>query len=108
MTTGNLEWLAEWYVRQCNNDWEHSYGVKIDTLDNPGWSIEIDLRETALEGCLLKSEQGEPAGNLDEWRGLGGWWTAEADGVRFKGACGPTDLSAVIGVFRQWAESHRQ
>lgn len=105
MTNSNLDWLAKWYLAQCNNDWEHSYGVKIDTLDNPGWTLEIDLRGTSLEGRLFKSMHGEPAEDLDEWQGLGSWWVAESDGVLFKAACGPTDLSSVIGVFRQWAES---
>lgn len=37
------------YLSQCNGDWEHQCGLKIRTLDNPGWSIEIDLAETELE-----------------------------------------------------------
>ena len=108
MADVNLDWLMNWYVHECNNDWEHSYGIKIDTLDNPGWTIEIDLRETSLEGCPFESNQGEPAGNLDEWRELGSWWTANADGVRFKAACGPTDLLTVIGVFREWVVSQER
>jgi hypothetical protein len=24
--------LQRWYVGQCNGDWEHQYGVRIDTL----------------------------------------------------------------------------
>ena len=24
---------------QNKEDWEHLFGVKIDTLDNPGWSL---------------------------------------------------------------------
>ncbi|TXI10956.1 MAG: hypothetical protein E6Q63_02870 [Novosphingobium sp.] len=107
MTNSNLDWLAEWYLGECNNDWEHSYGIKIDTLDNPGWKLEIDLRETSLEGRAFETKHGEPASDLDEWRQLGSWWVAEADGVRFKAACGPTDLSSVIGIFRQWVESQR-
>jgi len=42
--------LQRWYESQCNEDWEHQYGVKIDTLDNPGWSVIIDLDDTDLEG----------------------------------------------------------
>jgi len=32
-----MERIQDWYRRQCDGDWEHSYGVKIETLDNPGW-----------------------------------------------------------------------
>ena len=41
--------LEAWYLRQCNGDWEHLYGVTIETLDNPGWSVTIDLTGTKLE-----------------------------------------------------------
>ena len=44
-----LDWLCNWFARQCDGDWEHMYGIKIETTDNPGWSIEIDLRDTNLE-----------------------------------------------------------
>lgn len=96
-----------WYVRECNNDWEHSFDVQIDTSDNPGWTIQIDLKETFLEGSTIESQKGEPAQNMDEWRERGSWWNAEADGVKFKASCGPTDLSSVIGVFRQWVDDQR-
>lgn len=45
-----LEWLQDWYLQQCDGEWEHFYGVKIETLDNPGWYIEIDLNDTTLAG----------------------------------------------------------
>ncbi len=44
-----LEELQNWYLSECNEDWEHSYGVKIETLDNPGWSVTINLEDTYLE-----------------------------------------------------------
>ena len=107
MSDDNLDWLTNWYACECNNDWEHSYGVKIDTLDNPGWTIVIDLKETSLEGRSFEAKHGGVASDLDEWRERGSWWTAAADGIHFKAACGPTDLSAVIGLFRAWAESQK-
>lgn len=41
--------LQRWYLGQCNDEWEHSFGVAIETLDNPGWSLRIELEETSLE-----------------------------------------------------------
>jgi hypothetical protein len=38
--------LQRWYVAQCNGEWEHSYGIEIGTLDNPGWSLRVDLKDT--------------------------------------------------------------
>jgi hypothetical protein len=31
-----LKRLQDWYVSQCDGGWEHTYGISIDTLDNPG------------------------------------------------------------------------
>lgn len=108
MSDGNLTWLMGWYLAECNNDWEHSYGVKIDTLDNPGWSLEIDLRETNLHRRpFSRVEQGEPASDLDEWQRLGSWWVADVQGDTFKASCGPLDLPLVIQLFREWAEKSK-
>ncbi len=106
MSSDNFDWLTKWYLSQCNSDWEHGYGVRIDTLDNPGWSIKIDLADTRLEGrTFVKVAQGEIAGSLEEWSRTGGWLVAEVKGSMFEAACGPFDLSAVIGIFRAWADS---
>ena len=45
----NLKFLQDWYTSQCDGDWEHTYGITITTLDNPGWSITIDLENTGFE-----------------------------------------------------------
>jgi Immunity protein 53 len=42
-------WLQKWYQSQCNGDWEHSYGITIQTLDNPGWSLFVNLDGTMME-----------------------------------------------------------
>ena len=41
--------MQDWYLQMCDGDWEHSYGVEIKTLDNPGWNVEIDLTGTLFE-----------------------------------------------------------
>ena len=58
-----LSRLEAWYMRQCNDDWEHQYGVKIDTLDNPGWSVTVDLIDTNLDGVdfVTVAENAGPA-----------------------------------------------
>jgi hypothetical protein len=83
--------LQHWYARQCNGDWEHSYGVTIDTLDNPGWSLRVDLTETAIEGTVAgwsKVERSEH--NWVHWRIVDG---------RYEAFCGPTNLSEAIAGF---------
>lgn len=108
LSDDNLKWLMEWYAGECNSDWEHSFGVKIDTLDNPGWSLKIDLRETRLEQLpFVKTSFGEPASDLEEWKRLGSWWVAEVKSGCFEAAGGPLDLSTMIRVFRDWVERVR-
>ena len=106
MSNDSIQWLMEWYVAECNGDWEHSYGVEIGTLDNPGWSLTIDLHETALaDRPFPKAQHGMLADDLDEWQRNGSWWVAEVKANKFEAACGPLDLPAIISVFRNWAEA---
>jgi hypothetical protein len=65
--------------------WEHRYGVKIETLDNPGWRLAVDLAHTAYAGTPV------------DWtlvdRSEHDWvhWRVRDD--RFEAACGPTNLN---------------
>ena len=93
---GQLAWLQEWYSSQCDGDWEHSYGVQISTLDNPGWRLRIDLPETEWSGSLALRE--EINRSDDDWL----TFVVEAD--VFDGACGSRNLSELIAAFRDIAE----
>ncbi len=44
-----FKWLTNWFMSNCNGDWEHENQIKIYTVDNPGWSIQIDLTGSSLE-----------------------------------------------------------
>jgi hypothetical protein len=46
--------LQHWFEEQCDGDWDHSYGVQIQNLDNPGWMVQIHLEGTALEDARSK------------------------------------------------------
>ncbi len=90
-----LTWLQAWYVTQCDGDWEHEYGVRIATLDNPGWSLSIDLRDTVLEGAAFTRHEVR--------RGEHDWVIAQVIDGRFEAACGPLNLGEAIHEFRLWA-----
>src|SRR3990167_10532945 len=101
-TLHNLTWLARWYGAQCDGDWEHSYGVAIETLDNPGWALKIDLSDTPLESAPFEAV----ARNLDAQDGDPAvrWYTCRVTDRRFEAAGGVQDLEALVGIFRHWAE----
>jgi hypothetical protein len=97
VTADALARLETWYLAQCNGDWEHSYGVKIGTLDNPGWCFEIDLQETVLDGRAFAPVQIERS-ELD-------WLTCSIEDDRaFHAYCGPHNLHEALGVFLDWAD----
>ncbi len=96
MKTG-LSLVEEWYASQCNGDWEHSWGVKIDTLDNPGWTIAINLNETKAESKILerlKIERTE-----DDW--IHYWVEKKSFHIR----CGPLNLTEAVELFVAWFNS---
>jgi len=45
----NMSWLTRWYATECNGDWEHQSGIRITTIDNPGWNVNINLYGTLLD-----------------------------------------------------------
>ena len=52
MTSGALEFLIDWFAIHCDGDWEHSEGIRIATLDNPGWALDVRIEDTELDGVL--------------------------------------------------------
>ena len=36
-----VELLQGWYEVQCNGIWEHSFGIEVVNIDNPGWKVKI-------------------------------------------------------------------
>jgi hypothetical protein len=51
----SLRSLEDWYASRCDGDWERSFGITIETLDNPGWAVRIDLAETRLAGPAVRA-----------------------------------------------------
>ncbi|MGE5787130.1 MAG: immunity 53 family protein [Myxococcales bacterium] len=88
--------LEQWYVSQCDDDWEHQYGIKIDTLDNPGWSVEVDLLDTALMAREFREVNHE--------RSDSDWIRCRVRDGKFEGFGGVRNLGEVIEVFLSWAE----
>ena len=89
--------VQRWYNAQCDGDWEHSFGLSIQTLDNPGWSVTIDLTDT-----LLENQPFEPI-SLDDERGA--WLTCCVGGSAFRGMGDPSQLSRILEVFLNWAKT---
>ena len=98
----SLDKLQRWYLSQCNDNWEHSYGVTIDTLDNPGWRVSIDLADTNLENAAFAKVS---YGIEDDSKSHDAeWLVCEKKQKQFIGHGSPMKLDEIISLFLSWAE----
>ncbi len=95
--------LQAWYAQQCDGDWEHSFGVSIQSCDNPGWWVKINLAGTTLQTrCFAEIKEG-----VDDKRiPLGPDWLCcyTADDT-WHGASDAAKLERILEVFLAWAGS---
>lgn len=99
-----LSRLQSWYKRQCDGEWEHSFGIAIDTLDNPGWWVKVGLDGTRLEGAAF-AELGE---NVDAARFPQGprWFSCRVEEKTWHGAGDETQLERILETFLEWAQKN--
>lgn len=95
---GLLGELQSWYLAQCNGSWEHTYGITIETVDNPGWYFKVDIADTYLADRIF---EGISENELDDKNAL---ICSVRDNV-FTGSCPPNRLHEVISIFLRWANS---
>ncbi|HEX3160725.1 MAG TPA: immunity 53 family protein [Gemmatimonadaceae bacterium] len=90
-----LRRLQEWYTSQCDGDWEHEYGIRIVTLDNPGWAVHIPLAETELEHV--------PFVEVVDRDSERDWVHCRVRDGQWRGSGGPQMLARLLGYFLDWA-----
>lgn len=107
MTTSTLVRLACWYASRCDGEWEHAFGVRIGTLDNPGWTVVIDLTGTPLEHRPFERVvEGEEDENYAEGgEQIGPWMTCLVEQKAWRAHCDPTSLERVLTRFLDWADA---
>lgn len=92
MNTNNVAWLMKWYNDKCDGNWEHLFGIKIDSIDNPGWSITIDLDDTNVaELSWIYYET-----NDNDWYGY------KIEDRKFVASGDPFKLDYLIGIFKSF------
>jgi hypothetical protein len=83
--------LEDWFCAQCDEDWEHSFGMSIETIDNPGWSVKIDLIDTPWADISI------PFSRLE--RSDSDWIQIEVREGKFIGSGGVRNLNEILGKF---------
>ena len=92
--------LQDWYSSACNGDWEHTYGITVNTIDNPGWSLRIELVDTLLyekKFAPIKIQRVDK----DDWVSC-----SIKDGI-FEGFGGSKNLAEILRIFLNWAEDKK-
>ena len=82
--------LQNWYKTNCDGDWEHSWGLSIGTIDNPGWSVKIHLEDTCLSNLVYKYSTDN--GTFD-------WIDIKVKDQTFEAYCSPEKLIEVLKIF---------
>ncbi len=90
--------LQAWYAAHTDGVWEHSYGVEISTLDNPGWAVRLDLAGTSHEHAAFPEVR-----HSDE--DASAWYGCRKVGVVLEGHCGPEQLEVVLSCMLDWLEA---
>jgi hypothetical protein len=96
MKQDNFLWLQKWYQAHCDGDWEHDSGIHLGTIDNPGWSLTVNLQDTELEDKKFQKVKIKRSAN--------DWVVCTVKDNNFEGRCGAGNLPEVLKLFRDWAE----
>lgn len=96
-TTVDFRDIIEWYRSRCDDSWEHQYGVRLETLDNPGWLLRVDLIHTDLQGSTMTEvrEGIAPQDHPVSPR----WIHCSVSDNQFRGACDPTQVARLFEIF---------
>jgi hypothetical protein len=87
-----FNWLQEWYISQCDGEWEHDEGIKIQSSDNPGWIIEINVKDTEAEYFNVPWKLNERSEN--------DWFGYRIENGMYSAAGDPTKLSFLLSIFK--------
>jgi hypothetical protein len=89
-----LHWLQEFLVLRANDEWEHTYGVDIKSIDNPGWRVKIDFKQSGK--TYQPFERTEIERSDSDWVH---YWIDE-ETASFHGAGGSRNLVEIFDAFR--------
>ena len=95
--TNMLAWISQWYARHCDGRWEYAQGVHIETLDNPGWVVEINLADTPYQNRFFKA--------ITIKKSSHDWCHCIKKEASFYGYGDPSKLEQILELFKEWVES---
>lgn len=94
--------LMSWYRQHCDGEWENDYGVSVQSCDNPGWWVKVDVVGTELEGKPFTVVARGDVNSLDP---KPPWLHCYVADRIFHGLGDSTTLEEILEIFLNWAES---
>ncbi len=96
-----LQTLQNWYATHCDGEWEHHHGITIQTCDNPGWWVKVDLTGTELQSRPFPhvSENVDVAAFQQGDR----WLHCYVENGVWNGVGDETRLPVILRAFLDWA-----
>jgi hypothetical protein len=91
-----LDWIQNWFIDNCDGEWEHGEGIQIVTIDKPGWEVEIDISKTSVANLHLKWILNE-IGPRD-------WYGVKIENQKFNAAGDSGKLIFLLGLFKEMIE----
>lgn len=93
-------WLQKWYKSQRESGRDNEFGIIIETVDNPGWYLTINLTGTELEHCHFDYINFETS-ETD-------WYYCQIKNKNFDASCSPYNLTLILQIFREWVEAQKK
>lgn len=96
---GLLNWLQDWYIQECiiNNNYNSDEIINIDTIDNPGWHIRINLKGIKSTRKILDEI------NVDN--GDDDWVFIKMNSGVFEGVGDKNKLVYILQFFKAWCQN---
>lgn len=97
--TDSFEWLQRFFLSNCDGEWEHERGCKIESMSDPGWIFQFDLTGTPHDRKALEE--------LEDRTGPLVWLKCKVENGVFEAQCSPKRLNECIDILRDLVEGRR-
>lgn len=97
--------MARWYAWQCDGDWEHEYGIRVERVHD-GWNLSIDLSFTEVESVDFDLQK--VYAEFRVARPYDASIQLSRAGKQLRGKCGAGAMTDMVGVAFDWIEYIRE
>ena len=90
------DWIQNWFKNNCDGDWEKAEVILINTTENPGWEVEIDISNTSIANMNINWILNE--------NGAQDWYGVKIENQKFNATGDSGKLKFLLGLFKEMIE----